>query len=129
MDNPLKFKLQLCARKRGSLVLISNKKQAVIGELNDISASVGELTETCQRMSLLKEEQTFLIWKDLNGKNWLLDFCKMGKTIEVKLQLVPEDFLEMPITRMYWSGLFTNFKHSVDNLCTLLEYKMLLNLR
>ena len=129
MDNNLKFKLRLYARKRGSLTLIQNKKQSVIGELNDISKSVGELEELCQNMSVLKEEQTFLIWQDLKGKNWLLDFCKMGKTIELKLQTVPEDFLELPVTKMHWIGLFTDFKRSVDVLCQLLQYKLMFNLR
>ena len=129
MDNPLKFKLQLYARRRGSITLVKNKKQALIGELNDVSESVGELTDVCRRMSFMKEEHTFLIWRNLKGKNWLLDFCKMGKNLEVKLQLVPEDFLDIPTTKLYWNGLFTDFKSSVDSLCRLLEYKNMFNLR
>ena len=129
MENLLKFKLKIYARKRGSLILSQGKKEAAIGEVNNISDSVSEIEEVCQRLSVLKEEETFLMWTDVKGKNWLLDFCKINKNIEVKLQLVPEDFLRLPITKMHWTGLFKDFKDSVDTLRQMLDVKLLFNIK
>ena len=80
-------------------------------------------------MSALDEEISFIMWTDIKGKSWLLDFCKINRGIEVTLQLVPEDFLKLPITKMHWIGLFKDFKNSVDTLRQMLDIQLLLNIR